>query len=272
MSKANSHKVDIDNLDLKRTYTFEEFELINELLKTRTLEIKGNPVNLFEFDNGRLLPMPQSPISREAVVCEISRQLCNWNVQTRQNGVFTTSQGGFDFNFNNYGNPKICAPDVAFTPKNTYRSLDYQQLTTFQGQKFTPSFVVEVSVEKEGSQKFSVLDEKFREIYFSTGSSIELGWLVNPEDKEIFIYRQRANGVVYRTSNGWNNVNGGSVLPGFTLKVKKIDDTISQESSESSSSNEKLEINCPRCEVTFTDNYTFMEHYEDIHTRKWHKG
>ncbi|CAG8673828.1 14354_t:CDS:2, partial [Racocetra fulgida] len=58
---------------------------------------------------------------------------------------------------------------------------------------------------------------------------------------------------VYRTSYGWNNVNGGSILPGFTLKVEKIDDTISQESSESSSPDEEFQINCPECEITFSD-------------------
>ncbi|CAJ0834163.1 10983_t:CDS:2 [Entrophospora sp. SA101] len=98
MLKANGHKIDLDNLDFNSTYTFEEFELINEQLKTHTLEIEGNPVNLFELDKGKLLPMPQNPISKEAVVCEISRQLSNWNVQTRENEIITTSQGGFDFN------------------------------------------------------------------------------------------------------------------------------------------------------------------------------
>ncbi|RHZ47032.1 hypothetical protein Glove_595g12 [Diversispora epigaea] len=77
-------------------------------------------------------------------------------------------------------------------------------------------------------------------------------------------------GVVYRTSHGWNNVNGGSVLPGFTLKVNKIDDAISP--NPQNQPNEESEFNCPKYEVTFTDNYTFMEHFEDIHTRKWHKG
>ncbi|CAG8766504.1 7983_t:CDS:2, partial [Acaulospora morrowiae] len=51
-----SAKVDIDNLDLNRIYTFDEFEFINEQLKTRTLVINGDPVNLFEFDKGKLLP------------------------------------------------------------------------------------------------------------------------------------------------------------------------------------------------------------------------
>ncbi|PKY23252.1 hypothetical protein RhiirB3_471328 [Rhizophagus irregularis] len=47
----------------------------------------------------RLLPIPQSPIANEAVVHEISRQLGNWNVETSQNGIVITSQGGYDFSY-----------------------------------------------------------------------------------------------------------------------------------------------------------------------------
>ncbi|CAJ0636832.1 9230_t:CDS:2 [Entrophospora sp. SA101] len=251
MLKANGHKIDLDHLDLNRTYTFEEFEFINEQLKTHTLEINETPVDLFEFNKGKILPMPQNPISKEAVVCEISRQLSNWNVQTRQNGIITTSQGGFDFKIS--GQRAIRTPDVAFIPKNIYRSLNHQQQWTFMGQPFTPTCVVEVAVTQEGYQEFNDLDQKFREVYFATGSSVELGW------------------VVYRTSHGWNNVNGGNVLPGFTLEVEKIDDAISQKSSESSSSESDETINCPKCGATFSNDYTFMKHYEDNHARKWRK-
>ena len=38
----------------------------------------------------------------------------------------------------------IRAPDVAFTPTDTYRNLTQQQLLTFQGQPFHPTVVVEV--------------------------------------------------------------------------------------------------------------------------------
>lgn len=268
MSKANHHKLDLGNLDLKRTYTFEEFKLANEQLKTRTLEIDGNPVDLFEFNKGKLLPMPQSPISMEAVVHEISRQLGNWNVYNHQNGIVTTSQGGFNFCIS--GQRTIRAPDISFISKNIYRSLDCQQQWTFKGQPFTPIFVVEVAIVREGYQEFNDLDQKFREIYFATSSSVDLGWLVDPMNKQIYIYRRRVSGVVYRTSHGWNNVNGGSILPEFTLKVQKIDDTISQESSESSSENGQI-IECPKCDATFSNDYKYMEHYEDSHARRWRK-
>nr|CAG8670380.1 4750_t:CDS:2 [Entrophospora candida] len=230
MLKANGHKIDLDHLDLNRTYTFEEFEFINEQLKTHTLEINETPVDLFEFNKGKILPMPQNPISKEAVVCEISRQLGNWNVQTCENGITTTSQGGFDFNIS--GQRAIRAPDVAFTPKNIYRSLNHQQQWTFKGQPFMPTCIVEVTVTQEGYQKFNDLDQKFREVYFAMGSSVELG---------------------------------------FTLEVEKIDDAISQESSESSSSESDETINCPKCGATFSNCYIFMKHFEDNHTHKWCK-
>ncbi|RIB15536.1 hypothetical protein C2G38_2247565 [Gigaspora rosea] len=201
MSKANHHKLDLDNLNFKRTYTFEEFELVNEQLKTRTLEIDGTPVDLFEFNKGKLLPMPQKSIH---------------------------------------------APDVAFIPKNIYRSLDHQQQWSFKGQSFTPTFIVEVAVVQESYQEFNDLDQKFREIYFEV------------------------SGVVYRTSHGWNNVNGGSILPGFTLEVQKIDDTISQDSSESSSENDEI-TDCPKCNATFSNYYDFMKHFENSHARRWRK-
>ncbi|CAB4483413.1 unnamed protein product [Rhizophagus irregularis] len=67
-------EIDLKNLDLTHIYTPEEIEHINNHLKTR-----------INFENGRLLPIPQSPIANEAVVHEISRQLGNWNVETGQN-------------------------------------------------------------------------------------------------------------------------------------------------------------------------------------------
>ena len=75
MSKA---KIDLSNLDFSRPYTFEEFKSLNKQLKTSTLEVNGQPVNLFDLDeNGKLVPMPQATHCMEVTVGEIARQLGN---------------------------------------------------------------------------------------------------------------------------------------------------------------------------------------------------
>jgi len=55
-----------------RIYTFKQFELLNDWLKTNELVIDKTPINHFELDSkGRLIPIPQTPIFREAVVGNI---------------------------------------------------------------------------------------------------------------------------------------------------------------------------------------------------------
>src|SRR5687768_12961411 len=75
--------LNLDNLDLDRTYTFKEFEIISDQLKTRSLKIKGEIINHFELDKfGKLVPIPPTTIDKETAVMEIGRQLSNWNIQT----------------------------------------------------------------------------------------------------------------------------------------------------------------------------------------------
>ncbi|RHZ47236.1 hypothetical protein Glove_586g28 [Diversispora epigaea] len=126
--------------NLNRTYTLEEFEFINDQLKTHTLEINVQPDNLFELDkNEKLIPMPQATINMEAVVSEIVRQLSNWNIYARQGSVVTSSQG--EFNFHVRGGRTIRAPDISFTSKNVYCHLTQQQLWTIHVPKIDFGFL-----------------------------------------------------------------------------------------------------------------------------------
>src|SRR3954447_6600324 len=72
MSKVYCEKIDLENIDLKKVYTFEEFENINN--KT---QLNRKPVNLFEYKNGKLIP----------IVAEIALQkkLIKYNEETLQN-------------------------------------------------------------------------------------------------------------------------------------------------------------------------------------------
>ncbi|RGB40436.1 hypothetical protein C1646_663819 [Rhizophagus diaphanus] len=165
---------DLNKLNLTHTYTPEELEQINKNLKVRT-----------NFENGRLISLPQTPI-------EIARQLGNWNIDTCQNGVVTTSQGAF--NFSTTAPKKIRAPHVA---------LRLQILTThlmqnnfgLHGRPFTPIFVAEV-VNSTSDQILNEVDNRFKNVYFAM------------------------------------DLDGGDTLPGFTLNISIIEKIVSQDCDE----------------------------------------
>ncbi|KAF0550217.1 zinc finger, c2h2 domain-containing protein [Gigaspora margarita] len=129
--------------------------------------------------------MPQCTIKIEAVVAQIVSQLDRWNIQTHQNGIITSSQGGFNFNVG--GKRTIDAPDVAFTPRRKYDSLTEEQRQTFKGEPFTPTFVVEVGNVAKPSD-FRKLDAKFKNDYFAEESAVQLGWLIDPINNQIYVY------------------------------------------------------------------------------------
>ncbi|CAB4488306.1 unnamed protein product [Rhizophagus irregularis] len=143
-------EIDLKNLDLTHIYTPEEIEHINNHLKTR-----------INFENGRLLPIPQSPIANEAVVHEISRQLGNWNVETGQN-----------------------------------------------------------------------VDIRFKNDYFATGTSVKLGWLIDPRNHMIWTYEKDDDENVTRQKRKWEDLDGGNILPGFTLDIEFVEKIISQKYDE----------------------------------------
>ena len=91
-------------------YTIEEFEELNDWLKTNDLIINNLPISHFErADDGHLLPIPLTPTQQEVAVVEIGSQLSNWNT-TRLHHGRVTLHGGYKF-----GQDSIRAPNIAFT-------------------------------------------------------------------------------------------------------------------------------------------------------------
>ena len=217
--------------DKNRTYTVQEFELLNSWLKTHELVIEGKAVNGFELGpTGKLITVPPVPVLKELAVTEIARQLCQWNIYSRQNGVVTGPQGGFsldtgDGNLVTNGGRVIRAPDVAFTPASTYRNLTQEQLLTFRGGPFHPSFIVEVD-DVATSSKLEEITAKIKNEYFPAG--IEFGLLVDPINRIIYTFERTTHGDVKRCNRGWSDVSCGETLPNFVLEVWMIDDAASQ--------------------------------------------
>ncbi|RIA90367.1 hypothetical protein C1645_737930 [Glomus cerebriforme] len=241
-------KLDLDNLDLNRAYTKEELKIINNNLKVQT-----------NFENERLIPIPQNPIAKEAIIQEISRQLGNWNIQTGQGGLVTTSQGGFNFSASNRRN-KIIAPDIAFTPDTTYITLNQKQLWSFNGQPFTPIFVVEVAVVTSDAI-LNAIDNRMKNDYFAINTSVKLGWIIDPMNI-IWVYKKENNEKFpTRHKCDWDDLDGGNVLPGFTLEISKINDIMLLGDDDEVEEGEK----CPYCDSILNSVFNMMRHMKKMH-------
>jgi len=107
-------------------------------------------------------------------------------------------------------NGALRSPDVSWIVKQQWESL-----TTEQQKKFppiAPDFVLELMSE---SDTLKETQEKMTE-YMSAG--VRLGWLLNPQDKTVEIYRPGNKKIL--TNPG--TLSEEDVLPGFILDLGKI--------------------------------------------------
>lgn len=130
-----------------------------------------------------------------------------WNRQTKLGEVFSSSTifklpGGGDR-----------SPDAAWVELSRW-----QALTPEQRQKFppiAPDFVIEL---RSRTDSLQMLQEKMQE-YMDSG--VKLGWLFNPKDQQVEIYRQ---GQAKEVRSLPTQLSGEAVLPGFNLQVDRFTD------------------------------------------------
>jgi Uma2 family endonuclease len=130
-----------------------------------------------------------------------------WNRQIKLGEVFSSSTifklpGGGDR-----------SPDAAWVELSRW-----QALTPEQRQKFppiAPDFVIEL---RSRTDSLPMLQEKMQE-YIDSG--VKLGWLFNPQDQEVEIYRQ---GQAKEVRSLPTQLSGEAVLPEFSLEVDRFTD------------------------------------------------
>jgi Uma2 family endonuclease len=137
--------------------------------------------------------------SREA---ELIGDLVFWNRQTQLGKVFSSSTC---FKLPNGADR---SPDAAWVAWERWN-----QLTSAQQKKFPPvcpDFVIELRSESDALEP---LQQKMQE-YIDSG--LRLGWLINPQDRQVEIYR--ANQPMQVLQNP-QQTNGEDVLPGFVFDL-----------------------------------------------------
>jgi Uma2 family endonuclease len=169
-----------------------------------------NPdLNIERNAQGVLIVMPPVGGDSGNREMELGTDLSIWNRKTNLGKVFSSST---IFKLPNGGDR---SPDAAWVELSRW-----QALTPEQRQKFppiAPDFVIEL---RSRTDALDLLQEKMKE-YMDSG--VRLGWLFNPKEQQVEIYRQGQEKEVRSLPT---LLSGETVLPGFELQV----DTFSDES------------------------------------------
>jgi Uma2 family endonuclease len=121
-------------------------------------------------------------------------------------GIIFGSSTGFTL-----PNKAVRSPDVSWVLKSRLKSISDHDWSRFL--PLCPDFALEL---RSPSDRLPKVHAKMQE-YIANGA--RLGWLLDPERKQVHIYRPR---VAVRTLTNPREVSGDPVLPGFRLAVPKI--------------------------------------------------
>ncbi|UBF25772.1 Uma2 family endonuclease [Kovacikia minuta CCNUW1] len=168
----------------------------------------SNPDLKIERDaNGVLIFMAPVGGDRGSWEADYITDLNIWNRQTKSGKVFSSSTL---FKLPGGGNR---SPDTAWVELSRWQSLTPEQRQKFP--PIAPDFVIEV---RSPTDDLQTLQEKMQE-YMNSG--VRLGWLFNPQDQQVEIYRQGQEKDVRTLPI---QLSGEAVLPGFVLQVDLFTD------------------------------------------------
>ena len=136
---------------------------------------------------------------------EINRQLGNW-AEKDGRGVVFDSNTGFTL-----PNGAARSPDASWILRKRWDALTPEQQEVFA--PICPDFVVELRFR---SDRLATLQEKMEE-YLANGA--KLGWLIDPLEKKVHIYRP---GAPVEVLDNPPEISGDPLLKGFVLKLDGI--------------------------------------------------
>ncbi len=155
--------------------------------------------------NGELNLMPPTGFETSDRNLEILLQLGVW-AKKNKTGKATESNAGFIL-----PNGATYAPDAAWTSNERLAKFTEKEKEKFL--PLCPDFVIEL---RSASDNVKELQEKMVE-YIENGA--RLGWLIDPKNKRVHIYR--ANGEIEVLENP-DKVSGENILENFELDLTEI--------------------------------------------------
>jgi Uma2 family endonuclease len=155
--------------------------------------------------DGELEIMPPTGGESSKKELGLGARLYNWNEQTGLGETFSSS-GAFIL-----PNGAERSPDAAWVERSRWEAL-----TTEQREKFpplAPDFAIELRSKTDSLKKLQQKMEEYRD------NGVRLGWLINPQDRTVEIYRI---GQEVEVLTNPSSLSGEDVLVGFSLDLNSI--------------------------------------------------
>lgn len=153
---------------------------------------------------GELIAMPPTGWESGKRNANVTTDLNVWNRRDDSGVVFDSSTGFI------LPNTAVRSPDAAWVAKARLDALNPNPEGFLP---LAPDFVIEL---RSASDRLQPLQAKMAE-YRDNG--VRLGWLINPKDQEVEIYRP---GQAVEVLKSPSTLSGEDVLPGFVLNLKDI--------------------------------------------------
>lgn len=189
------------------TYTID-LKAFTDSISDRALEqlCRENPELRFETDkDGKLIIMSPTGSESGKRNGDLFGQVWYWNRQCKLGIVFDSSTGF------KLSNGATRSPDVSWIASDRWNSLSDKQKRGFA--PIDPDFVIELM---SPTDDLVTTQKKMKE-YIDCG--VRLGWLINPDEKQVEIYRLDRD--IQVLSNP-DNLSGEDLLPGLTIDLADI--------------------------------------------------
>jgi Uma2 family endonuclease len=184
--------LDVSSITLRVTH--QEFEKLCQDNPDQRLELTAA---------GELIVMPPAGWESSERNLRLGTDVEIWNRQTKTGRAFDSS-GGFTL-----PNGAIRSPDVTWIEKS--KLLDVPAGVKFP--QVIPDFVIELRSDTDRMPKLREKMEEYR------ASGVRLGWLINPQQQQVEIYRPGQDVEVLKSPTV---LSGEDVMPGFSLDLGSI--------------------------------------------------
>jgi Uma2 family endonuclease len=202
----------IDVTDITLRLTHEQFERL----------CQNNPDRSFELTkDGELEIMPPTGGESGKKESDLITDLNLWNRQSRLGETFSSSTAFI------LPNGAERSPDAAWVERSRWEALTAEERKKFP--PIAPDFVVELRSETDRLTKLqqrridwevpSQLCATRQKMQEYRDNGVRLGWLINPQDRTVEIYRPGRDVEVLENPS---IISGEEVLPGFVLDLRSI--------------------------------------------------